>query len=274
MRRSEETSIRIAKLIIERGDEIIRQRKIKTRNRIRFAVSGICAASIFGFCVLNINQTLKLNNGGNDNYPVVSLNTTAENNSTTESTNITTETVSDAVTSETGTVSDAATAENEIISDTLVAPVTPAADTETRSETEEPSVESQQPEDLVITAEPEKTVSITEKAEIIATEPPATTVITTIVVPTLCGDVNGDGIIDIEDSSIIRSYIYDYNGSSWAEYYSKVRDTKISADQALANADTFRASDKREITIEDAKAVLGHINGLYPNLPVDELSDD
>ena len=46
-------------------------------------------------------------------------------------------------------------------------------------------------------------------------------------------------------------------------------DEKLSAEQALENADTFRPSDKREITIDDAKAIMGYINGDYI-LPIKE----
>ncbi|SEH74873.1 hypothetical protein SAMN02910265_02470 [Ruminococcus flavefaciens] len=87
----------------------------------------------------------------------------------------------------------------------------------------------------------------------------------------MCGDVNGDGEIDIVDVVLLNRFIN--SGSTVEEFYKQNIATKstLSFEQFLANIDTYRPSEKREITIEDSQAISGHINGLYPNLPIDEL---
>ena len=74
----------------------------------------------------------------------------------------------------------------------------------------------------------------------------------------------------MEDAVFITGYV-NGNEKNWAEYYNKNKapGSKLSAEQALENADTFRPSDKREITIDDAKAIMGYINGDYI-LPIKE----
>lgn len=86
----------------------------------------------------------------------------------------------------------------------------------------------------------------------------------------MCGDVNGDGEVEIVDAVLVGRYVNNNEGLTWAEFCQK-KGIKQDAEQALANADAFKPSDKRELTSEDQKAIIGYVNGLYPKLPINEL---
>ena len=288
MREYDETTLKVAERVLKRSDEIVRQRKIKVKQRISFAASGICVASILCFCILNINQSLKFNNGDDDNNPAVTSDTTTENESTAI---VTTEPLGDTSELVNVTVSDTSIV-TEPVSDTLNTHISDTQEKETKAETEAAFDESKSSEETVNTKKPETQVASTEKAEIITAKAPVTTkapviteapvtteapviteapvtTVTEALKPTLCGDVNLDGWIDIEDSSLVNSYVNKFKGTPWADF---CRTNGIdNPDQALANADAYRASDRREITSEDAKAIMGYINGDYPNLPIDSL---
>lgn len=253
MRKYDDITLKVGKMVLEKSDEIIRQRQIKATKirHISFAVSGFCAGIILCFGIFNLTRYIKetdpsLQNNNQTSTSNISINTT----STTTSTTTVTETTNDisTVLTETSTETD-------------------KMDIEPTSEIEE-TTDGNQP--------PVTSSDYIEETEII-TETTLETIVTENVSslkPTLCGDVNGDNIIDIEDPGLITNYINYFNGTSWAEYYKKQGLDPAYAEQALANADAYRASDKRKLTVEDAKAILGYINGVYPNLPIDELKDD
>ena len=261
----DETTLKVAERVLERSDEIVRQRQIKTTKirHISFAVSGFCAGIILCFGIFNLNQYIKESKTSlHNNFQNTTSNITVENTSTAISTTTVTETVNEITT----ILTSASTTETN-------------TDTVTTSDIEETAVQSQPTETTenieedteIVNTEAVESV-ITEKEEIVHTEAPTPQVTdaVTAVKPTLCGDVNGDKRIDIEDAVLIYSYVNNFEGVPWEEYWKK-QGIKLDAEQALANADAYRPSDKREITSEDGDAVMGHINGEYPDLPINEL---
>ena len=280
MKEYDETTLKIAERVLKRSDEIIEQRKTKSSKRdskrsedvvtqsetryskihhFTYALPGICAAVVLCFCILGLSKYAKnLNNGGNDSYPITTSNTIIVSSSTTTSTSIVTET--------TTTVAET----TAIVTETSVT----SSDTVTTTDIEDDPVQDQSSEDSNdITEETENIIpqDVITTTTAKTTTPTVTTPVN-IVKPTLCGDANGDNMVDIEDAVLVRGYV-NSGGKNWAEYYknNKAPGSKISADQALANADAYRASEKREITSEDADAIMGYINGDYPYLPIDEL---
>ena len=255
MREYDETTLKVAERVLKRSEEIVRQRQIRTTKirHISYAVTGLCAAAILCFGILNFSKfTQRFNKDPHGNYQNTTSDTTIESKTTTMSTTTVTETDIITSTSMTTTTTSAVTTTSEPVTTTSM---------------EEPSDESEAPE---------VPIENTEEPEVIPATPEAPTVPATkaVVQPTMCGDVNGDGEIDILDCTFIIGYV-NSNEKNWAEYYKKNKapGSKLSAEQALANADAFKPSDKREITREDAKAILGHINGDYPELPINELQD-
>ena len=262
--------------VFERSDEILRQSRIQANenaseqaddtpmpcerksskiHRFSYAIPGLCAAVVIGLCIRNISKlSIGHDKDHNDIYQNSTSDTTTENIITTTGTTIVTETGSITSTSSTTTTT---------------ATVTTASEPATTTDIEETSDESDKPEDPIENTEgPEDIPVIPEEPTVPATK--------AVVQPTLCGDVNGDKLIDIEDAVLIINYVNNKDSITWAECYkkNKASNSKLTAEQALANADAFKASDKREITREDAEAILGYINGQYPNLPIDELIED
>ena len=288
MRDYDEKTAEFIEKVFARSDEILRQRQIQATDssfeqsdekpmpcerktskihHISYALPGLCAAFVLCFCIIGLSKyAKKINKDPNDNNPIVTTNTTTENNITTTSTAIVTETTTTA--GETTTDVNETTA---AVTETSV--TTDTSETVTKSDNEEEHVQEQPSE--ASNDNTEATENITTEAATAARVTEAPVTITTVAKPTLCGDVNGDGMIDIEDVGIINSYV-NSKEKNWAEIYkkNKASGSKLSADQALANADAFKPSDKREITREDAKAVLGYINGDYPELPIYELLSD
>lgn len=272
--------------VFARSDEILRQRQIQATDssfeqsdekpmpcdtktskihHISYALPGLCAAFVLCFCIIGLSKyAKKINKDPNDNNPIVTTNTTTDNNITTTSTAIVTETTTTAAETTTDVnETTAAVTETSVTTDT--------SETVTKSDNEEEHVQEQPSEASNDNAESTENIATLATTAARMTETPVT--ITTVAKPTLCGDVNGDGMIDIYDCSIIKGYVERNDGITWADYYKNYNKlgSKLSAEQALANADAFKPSDKREITLDDAKAVLGHINGDYPELPINEL---
>ena len=271
MREYDETTLKVAERVIKRSDEIIRKRKIQAtrRRHISYAVSGVCAAGVICFCILNISKNSKKpdtdlhgNNNTTSSESTLEYTSTATNTNTeTETETVTTTTVTESsVTSE--TTDTATTSEAEETTDQT-------SESETTNHTTEPTTTAH-------TTEPRKsttTTTTTTKKEVI-TE--AATEIS-ILQPTECGDVDGDGLVEIIDAVLIRNYLNDYKkyGKTWTEFYQNQTVVKPGfADQALANADAFRPSNKREITEDDARAIEGRAKGLYPDLPINEFIPD
>ena len=262
--------------VFERSDEILRQsrmqanenaseqaddtpmpceRKSSRIHRFSYAIPGLCAAVVIGLCIRNIS---KLSIGHDKDHDDIYQNSTSD--TTTENIIMTTGT---AIVTETGSITSTSS------TTTTTATVTTASEPATTTDIEETSDESEEPEDPIENTEgPEDIPVIPEEPTVPATK--------AVVQPTLCGDVNGDKKVDIEDAVLIIYYVNNKDSTTWAECYkkNKASNSKLTAEQALANADTFKASDKREITSEDAKAIYGYINGQYPNLPIDELIED
>lgn len=251
------------------------------RRRILYAVSGICAAVAlcFGICSF-IRSSKEPDPHLPDDSQATTEAPTIENETTAISTTIATDTVNSTLTStETTTTTSAAATSSDTAATTDIEttsvqeqptepPVDPTdntPDTVVTPPVEEPAVQEQPTE---------QPVAATSRAVAVATQAVTTTAapVKNIVKPTICGDVNGDTLVDIEDFIIVNDYVVKYNNMTWAEYCKEIK-LALNADQALANADTFRASDKREITKEDGTAIMGHITGEYPNLPIDELDD-
>lgn len=284
MRKYDETTVKVAERIIKRLDEAERQLQIQPSesdfkesdekpmpcdtktsriHHISSAVPGLCAAFVLCFCIIGFSKYAKeLKSNHNDNNPIVTTNTTTANNTTTTNSAIVIETTTTAAeTSTSVTETTAALTETSVTTDIS------ETDTKSDNEEEQPSEASND--------NTEATENITTEAATAARVTEAPVTITTVAKPTLCGDVNGDGMIDIEDVGIINSYV-NSTEKNWPEIFKKNKapGSKLSADQALANADAFKPSDKREITREDSKAVLGYINGDYPELPIYELLSD
>lgn len=289
MRDYDEKTMEFIERVFERSDEILRQRQIQATesafeqsdeehmpreskiskiHRISHAILGLCSAVVIGLCILTISRySIEPNKDPDNIYPNATSDTTSEKNGTAISTTNVTENITITTMADTSTV----VTEALITNDTLDTAVT-------TSENEEPSEQiepSEEPIDIIEHTEITTTETVTQTATTkpVQTEPPTTA--KPVVKPTLCGDVNGDGTVDIEDAVIIINYVNKKDEITWAEHYkkNKASDSKLSAEQALANADTFKPSDKREITSEDAEAIMGYINGKH-NLPTNELKDD
>lgn len=260
MREYDETTLKVAERVLKRSEEIVRQRQIKATKirRISYAVTGLCAAAILCFGIFKLSKyTLGRNSNPHGNYQPTTSDTTIESKTTTASTTTVTET--DITTSTSTTLTTTTTVSTSSVTTTLK-PVT-------TTEIEEPSDENETPEEPVVnTEEPEVSPAIPEVPTAPATK--------AVVQPTKCGDVNGDGSIDIEDAVMITSFL-NSGAKNWEEFYKKNKPetSKLSAEQALANADTFKPSDKRVITIDDANAIMGYING-QNQLPTNKLPED
>lgn len=262
--------------VFERSDEILRQSQMQANEnafeqvdekpmpcerkpskilRFSYAIPGLCAAVIV-LCVLSINKlSIEPNKDPDITIHDTTSVTTIESKTTVTSTTIVTENNTSTSTSSTTTTA-----------------VTTTSEPATTTDIEEKSDENEGLDDPIENTEEHEDVPI---VPVIPEEPTVSTT-KAAVQPTLCGDVNGDKSIDIEDASIIIYYVNNKDSTTWAECYkkNKASNSKLTAEQALANADAFKASDKREITREDAEAIFGHINGVYPNLPINELIED
>lgn len=257
MREYDETTLKVAERVLKRSEEIVRQRQIRTTKirHISYAVTGLCAAAILCFGILNFSKfTQGFNPDPHGNYQNTTSDTTIESKTTVTST--TTVTGTETSTSTTFITTTTATTTSDIV---------------TTTDIEETYDENEVLDDPIENTEEHEDVPIVP----VTPEEPTVPATKAVVQPTLCGDVNGDKLIDIEDPSIIIYYVNNKNKITWAECYknNKASNSKLSAEQALANADAFKASDKREITREDAEAILGYINGKYPELPINELQD-
>lgn len=290
MRDYDEKTLEFIERVFERSDEILRQRQIQAtessfeqsdgeqmpresktskRQRISYAIPGLCAAVVIGLCIMTISKfSIEPDKDPDNTYTNATSETTSEKNGTAISSTNVTENMTITTMADTSTIVTEALTTNDT-SDTTV----------TTSESEEPSEQiepSEEPSDIIEEPEITTTKAVTQTAATtpVQTEPPTTTA-KPVVQPTLCGDVNGDGRVDIEDAVIIINYVNNKDKITWAEHYkkNKASDSKLSAEQALANADTFKPSDKREITHEDAEAIIGYINGKN-HLPTNELKDD
>ena len=247
MREYDETTLKVAERVLKRSEEIVRQRQIKATKirRISYAVTGLCAAAILCFGIFKLSKyTLGLNSNPHGNYQPTTSDTTIESKTTTASTTTVTET--DITTSTSTTLTTTTTVSTSS--------VTTTSEPVTTTEIDEPSDENETPEEPVVnTEEPEVSPAIPEV--------PAAPATKAVVQPTICGDVNGDGSIDIEDAGLVRDYVNNFEGVSWTEFCKKQKGIKQDPEQALANADAFKPSDKRVITIDDANAILAYING-------------
>ena len=262
---------------------VVEQGQSKTpKVRHLYAALAFCAGIVLCLGLMKfIEYTNELIPGDNDQNEV--SETTSETEDTTTSATIVNEAV---IVNDTSAVSSEVSV-TEPVSDTLTA--LPSSESASEAKTvnadkDKPSVtqksvadvhvndNKEKPENTVaeakvVTSKPEVT---TQKPEVTTQEPeteavtiPVTTV-KPVLQPTMCGDVNGDNIIDIEDAVLVRNYVNYFEGTSWVEFYKKQKDVDPKfAEQALANADAYRPSDNREITSEDAEAIMGYINGEY-----------
>lgn len=289
MRDYDEKTMEFIERVFERSDEILRQRQIQATespfeqsyeehmpresktskiHRISYAISGLCAAVVIGLCILTMSKySIEPDNDPDNINPNATSDTTSEKNGTAISKANVTENITITTMADTSIIVTEALITNDT-SDTTV----------TTSENEEPSEQiepSEEPSDIIEDPEITTTKAVTQTATTKPVQTTSTTTAKPVVEPTLCGDVNGDGKVDIEDAVIIINYVNNKDKITWAEHYkkNKASDSKLSAEQALANADTFKPSDKREITSEDAQAIMGYINGKN-HLPTNELKDD
>ena len=271
------------------GDIIRHQANAGWRRIAAYAVSGICVSAVLG---LGIFGYIRSSKAPDPELPDDSQGTTAAATIEDETSAASTTIAADIVTST--TVSSETTAE---ATDTTTAPDTttvpetePASeestavqdqpteasadpadntpDTPAAPDAEEPARQEQQPEPATARA-----AAATTRAAAVTTKAVTTQAATArpVVKPTLCGDANCDNVIDIEDCVMIINYVKSYSDMTWAEFCKKTN-KNFDAEQSLANADAYRASDKREITEEDATAIMGRINGEYPDLPIDKLT--
>lgn len=262
------------------------------RRIVTYAVSGICASAVLG---LGIFGYIRSSKAPDPILPDESQGTTAaaaiEDETSAASTTIATDIVSSTTFSsettaadtdtttapdtttvpETEPASEESTAAQDQPTEASVDPTENTPDTVVTPVDDEPAVQEQQPEQPV--AATTRAAAATTRAAAVTTKAVTTQAATAkpVVQPTLCGDVNGDTLVDIDDFIIVNDYVVKYNNLTWAEYCKKIN-LALNADQALANADTFKASDKREITEEDGTAIMGRINGKYPDLPINELT--
>jgi len=302
MREYDETTLKIAERVLKRSDEIIRQRQEqanksdKTDNKqnttydasvveqgqskspkIRhiYTALAFCAGIVLCLGLMKfIEYTNELIPGDNDKNKV--SETTSETEDTTTSATIVNEAV---IVNDTSAVSSEVSV-TEPVSDTLTALPSSESASEAKTvnaDTDKASVTQKSVADVHVNdnkEKPENTVAeakvVTSKPEVTTQEPETEAVtipITTVnpdLQPTMCGDVNGDNIVDIEDAVLVRNYVNYFEGTSWVEFYKKQKDVDPKfAEQALANADAYRPSDNREITSEDAEAIMGYINGEY-----------
>ena len=258
MREYDETTLKVAERVLRRSDEIVRKRTIRT-NKIRhatYAVSGFCAGILLCFGLVNLTKMSKEPGSSHEeSYSNTSTNITIDN-TTSVSTTAMTET-----TDTTSSLSE--TTEAETSAETTIS--TDTEETDAVTEIEENTEESHDPEEQVVNEENNEVV-VPEEVTPAVTEKP------TVLKASLCGDVNDDGLIDIEDAVFIMNYVNYADGMSWVEFYKKSKYDPNFAEQALANADMFRPSDKREITKEDAEAIYGYLNG-ENQLPTNDLKD-
>ena len=262
------------------------------RRIVTYAVSGICASAVLG---LGIFGYIRSSKAPDPILPDDSQGTTAavaiEDETSAASTTIATDIVSSTTVSsettaadtdtttapdtttvpETEPASEESTAAQDQPTEASVAPTDNTPDTPAAPDAEEPAVQEQQPEQPA--AATTRAAAATTRAAAVTTKAVTTQAATAkpVVQPTNCGDVNGDKKIDIEDFILVNDYVNKYSDMTWAEYCKEIN-LDFNADQSLANADTFRASDKREITKEDGTAIMGHINGEYPDLPINKLT--